>query len=92
MLGQSTLISYHTEANGYIFFAAGVLPQPYISKCYLKLVEKNHYISDFDKFVHTTESVMLKIKVIFTLSKSHQYIGNIRYGMLLYVLMRLSDV
>ena len=23
MLGQSTLISYHTEANGYIFFAAG---------------------------------------------------------------------
>ena len=24
MLGQSTLISYHTEANGYIFFAAGV--------------------------------------------------------------------
>ena len=24
MLGQSILISYHTEANGYIFFAAGV--------------------------------------------------------------------
>ena len=24
MLGQSTLISYHTEANGYIFFATGV--------------------------------------------------------------------
>ena len=24
MLGQSTLISYHTEANGCIFFAAGV--------------------------------------------------------------------
>ena len=24
MFGQSTLISYHTEANGYIFFAAGV--------------------------------------------------------------------
>ena len=24
MLGQSTLISYHTETNGYIFFAAGV--------------------------------------------------------------------
>ena len=28
MLGQSTLISYHTEANGYIFFAAGVGGQP----------------------------------------------------------------
>ena len=25
MLGQSTLISYHTEANGCIFFAAGVV-------------------------------------------------------------------
>ena len=24
MLGQSTLISYHTEVNGCIFFAAGV--------------------------------------------------------------------
>ena len=24
MLGQSTSISYHTEANGYIFFAMGV--------------------------------------------------------------------
>ena len=28
MLGQSTLISYHTEANGCIFFAAGVNHPP----------------------------------------------------------------
>ena len=44
-----------------------LLQRPYISKCYLKLVVKNHYVANFDKFkIHITESVMLKIKVIFT--------------------------
>ena len=38
MLGQSTLISYHTEANGYIFFATGVLLDLFVNR----LVAKKH--------------------------------------------------
>ena len=35
MLSQNTLISYHTEANGYIFFATGVIQKSNIMNEYL---------------------------------------------------------
>ena len=47
MLGQSTLISYHTEANGCIFFAAGV-PSSWkstITYFFHKVTVRNNWVS-----------------------------------------------
>ena len=58
MLVQSTLILYHTEANGCIFFAMGVLHQDKISdKTQLKQkkVKDNYITASINSFPSVNE-------------------------------------